>query len=82
MACLVLKVWCGSRGVKQVAKLSVELPDTLEDILKQYIPWGSKGTIVTELLWQLADAAKADGGKTVYELIRASQDRETRTQSK
>lgn len=58
-----------------MSKLSVQLPRDLENILDRYIPWGSKGAVVTEVMWQIAEQAQKDGGKSIYNLIQASVER-------
>ena len=55
-----------------MSKLGFDLPDDLEKQMRQFIPWGSKGAIITELLWQLMERAKKDKGKSVYEVIQAA----------
>lgn len=61
-----------------MSKLSAEIPSRLDDGLSQFIPWGSKGVVVTELLWQLLERARRDDGKCIYDLIRESGERERR----
>lgn len=58
-----------------MSKLGCIIPDELDERLHRFIPWGSKGDIITELLWQLADKCSKDGGKCVYELLQSSADR-------
>ena len=56
-------------------RLSVDLPAELELALDSYIPWGSKGPVVVELLYQLTEECKRTDGKCIYELIQAGQRR-------
>ncbi len=53
-----------------MAKLGLIVPHSLDKRLSQYIPWGSKGAVITELLYDLADRAEQDNGKCVYDLIK------------
>ena len=58
-----------------MSKLGFDIPDDLEKQLHQYIPWGSKGTIIIELLWQLMEQARKNKGKAVYDVITAARRR-------
>ncbi len=58
-----------------MSRLSVELPTSLDTRLDTYIPWGSKGAIITEILWQLVEHADKDKGACIYELIKAANKR-------
>ncbi len=60
------------------SKLGFELPNGLDRRLRKYIPWGSKGAIITELLYQLVEAAEKDNGKSVYKVIKQASEREKR----
>ena len=60
-----------------MSKLGFELPDDLDKVMHQYIPWGSKGVVITELLYQLMDKAKKDKGQCVYQLIADARRRES-----
>ena len=70
-----MTVQYGGSGERAMSKLGFDIPDDLEKLLHQYVPWGSKGTIITELLWQLIDKAKKDKGRSVYDVIAAARKR-------
>jgi hypothetical protein len=61
-----------------VSRLSVDIPEALDAKLDAYIPWGSKGVVVEELLWQLVDEADRDKGQCIYLLIAAGVQRKNR----
>ena len=60
-----------------MSKLGFELPPELDVLVRQFVPWGSKGTIITELLWQLMDKAKKDKGQSVYKVLSDAHRRES-----
>ena len=61
-----------------MSKLGFELPDELENCLKQYIPWGIKGAVITELIWQFVESAAKDP-VIVDDIIQAVIKRDRRT---
>ncbi len=52
-----------------MSKLGFILPNGLDQRLRRFIPWGSKGAIIIELLYQLVERAEKDGGKCVHNLM-------------